>query len=305
MDKYEYAYLLGFVLPCTAVAAYVLEAAWHAGEKVQKKAQALRRRKELLASLPDVVRRAHEKQDKGHLYSYFDRQIKRSGWKISPVALITLSAVLAAAGAATGLFLLKNMAIAVTTVVILVFVPLLMLNWAVQKYESRVLQQLPTAIQMFSVEFEMTKSIPEALSKVSESVGEPLKKHLAQCAKDLTAGRNPRIALEKLSGNLSCEYGSLWAKLLLAATEDSTVMKMMPRLTGRLNEQRLLMQKNLTELSSSRRLGILLNILVVPGFVITQVIFPDTLNFYAEPLGRVVIMMLLLSIAVGIALDQA
>jgi len=304
MDKYGYVYLLGFALPCTVVAAYVLETIWRVGENVQKKAQASRRRKEILTSLPDVVRRAHERQNKGRLYNYLDSQMKRSGWKISPVALIALSAMLTIAGATAGLFLLKNVAVALTAVMILVFLPLLMLNWAVQKHENRVLEQLPTAIQMFSIEFEMTKNVSEALLKTSESVGEPLKKHLVQCAKDLVAGRAPVLALEKLSGNLNCEYGALWAKLLLAATEDSTVMKMMPRLIERLNEQRLLTQKNLTGLSAPRRLGILLNILLIPGFIIVQVIFPDTLSFYSEPLGRAVIVVSLLSVAMGIALDQ-
>jgi Flp pilus assembly protein TadB len=302
---HEYAFLLGAAVPCVVVSIYILEGIWKGWERVSKRVGAFQRRKRMLASLPEVISRAYEARgNRNQLYSYLDSQMKRIEWNIQPAAFLVLSVTTAFAGLATGLFLLRNIASAVAIMVIAVFVPFLVLSWKVQKHEQRVLEQLPMAIQLFTVEFEMTKSIAQALARVSEIAANPLKRYLSQCAKDLTAGKQSARVFNKFSSDLNCEYGRLWAQILLAAHEDSTVMKIMPRLISRLHQQRLLIQKNLTELSGARRLGVLLNILVVPGFIITQVLFPDTLEFYSQPLGRAVILVLFLSVTAGIVLDQ-
>lgn len=236
---------------------------------------------------------------------YIDSQLKRTGWNVRPAAVMSLSVTLAMAGAAVGIVLLKDAAMAITLAVVMVFIPMLVLNWAVQKYEQKKLEHLPTAVQLFVVEFEMCKNVGEALMKASQGVRNPLRSYMENCAKELAAGRPPKVAFKNFAAGLDCEYGRLWAQMLLAGSEDATVVKLMPRLISRLSGQRMLMQKNLTELSGIKRIGTILNLLVVPGFVAVQVMFPDTMGFFSTPLGKAVVVILILSVIVGILLDQA
>lgn len=293
----EHAWLLGAgLLPALAV-FLLLEAAAEAAGRFGKKLDPVRRREEILISLPEAVG--------GHsaFREYVDVQLKRSGWKLSPAAFLALSVCLASAGVLAGAFFLKNVASALACAVVGTLIPFLLLNWAVQRYEQKVLDQLPTAVHLFSVEYEATKSVPASLLRASEGVGPPLSGMLRKAAQELGAGRHPKAALGGLASDLGCEHGRLWARLLAASYMDTTVLKLLPRLSMRLNQQRLLSQKSFTEISYVRRLGLILNTLVVPGFVATQLYFPDSAGFYTTPVGRAVIVLLFLSVAAGIFLD--
>lgn len=302
LERVYEVYLLGLALPFAVMVFLVLDAASKAAGKLGKKLDAEKRRREMLATLPEVFVRAQVSQ-KSPFQGYFEGQLKRAGWKISPQAFLAIAAILGFLGVAAGAFLLKSAAAAVATAIVAILIPFLALNWAVQRYEQKLIEQLPTAVHLFSVEHEAARSVPRALARASEGVGSPLSGYIAKCARDLEAGKRPKDVLERFCADLGCEYGRLWARLLLASYEDSTVVKLLPRLIGRLHQQRLLIQKNLTELSWVRRLGIILNVLAVPGFFLTQLFFPDSAGFYAQPVGRVVIIVLFLSVAAGIFLD--
>ena len=92
--------------------------------------------------------------------------------------------------------------------------------------------------------------------------------------------------------------------MLLAASEDMTVVKVMPRLINRLSEQRLLLQKNSTDLSGEKRVGVILNALILPGFMLTQILFPASIEFYSTTVGRLVIMCVFLSVVAYLTLDR-
>lgn len=290
----------------------ILNSLWGAGEKVAGKIAAARRRNRNLASLPDVIRKALEQREKPRQArwletwnDYASSRLAKTGWKVSSYALFNLTVILGIAAITIGAIVFKNIAITTVVAMSCMSLPIQILNWAAQKYDRKLVEQIPLAIQTFVAEYEGVKNIREALNRTAQSTGYPLKKCLEQCMRDLAASRVPQDAFKKLAASISNDYGKLWAQMLLAATEDQTVVKMMPQLALRLSSQKMLEYKNSAELSGERKVGILLNILVLPCFFLVQIIFPDTREFFVtQPLGKIVVMFMFLSVSIGIALDQ-
>ncbi len=303
-------FLLGIALPVMVVASFLLESVWKTGLKVQERTNARKNRKAQLARLPGVVRKSFETPQRkrtgryNYLHNFTGGQIERIGWKIKPSTFITLSLAVALLGMTIVFTFSRDIILTITSAIIIVLIPFMVLNWATQKHEQKIMDQLPTAIQLFSIEFEMTQNIKEALERAAEGVGKPTDKYIKLCAKNLGASRPAKETFDKLAKSLNCEYGRMWAQMLLASTEDMTVVKLMPRLISRLSEQRLLQQKNIKDISGEKRIGIILNVLIIPGFILTQVFFSKATQFFYSPIGKLVIMFIFLSVIVGIMLDQ-
>lgn len=304
----EYLYLAGIALPFVGILGMVLSILVRFITRLQKRIAVRRRRREILSRLPEVVRRSVQNNNAvsraGRWEGYLEQQLARTGWKITPTVFAGVPVALALFGVAVGVFVLKDIMMTIAVIVVLIFIPFLLLNWGAQNYEQKTINQLPTAINLFAVEYELDRDLRGALLKSAEGVNDPLRGYLKSCARELAASRPPREALGKLARRLNCEYSRIWAQMLLASQEDSTVIKLMPRLITMLNGQRLLQQKNILELSGERRIGIILNILIVPAFLTTQLFLPGTAGFYTQPFGRLVIILVFLSVVVGISLDQ-
>ncbi|MGB9793353.1 MAG: type II secretion system F family protein [Thermacetogeniaceae bacterium] len=290
----ERAYLALTALSCAAAVFLALECA---ASLISNKVNARRMRRNLLESLPEVLRRG----DSRHL-GQFDRRFSRAGLRREPFLAVT--AGLAVSGATLGFVLLRDLGISLVLAAGSVFISLLALDWAVERRERKLMDQMPIAIQLFSVEYDTTKSIEEAMARAAKGVGEPLRSYMEQCARDLKSGKSSKTALEDFAENVGNSYGRLWSRMLLAASSDMTVTKVMPRLIERLSKQKLLQQKNMTELSGTRRIAWIVNALVVPCFVLVQVFFPKSSEFFGQPLGRLVVALYLVSLSVGIMLDR-
>lgn len=305
-------YLAGIAVSIIVVSSLFLNFLWNKGEKAVGEVIASRRKRKSLADLPDVIRRALEQKERPRQArwletwnDYASSRLAKTGWKVSSYALFNITVILGIAALTLGAIVFKN--IAITTVIALscMSLPIQLLNWAAQKYDRMLVEQMPLAIQTFVAEYESVKNIREALNRTAQSTGYPLKKTLDQCLRDLAASRVPQEAFKKLAASINNDYGKLWAQMLLAATEDQTVVKMMPQLALRLSSQKMLEYKNSAELSGERKVGILLNILILPCFFIIQFIFPDTREFFTtQPLGKIVVMLMFLSVSIGLALDQ-
>lgn len=291
-------YLILTVLLCAAVVFFILE--WIVNSVLHRVA-ARRMRKNLLASLPEILQRNGSPARAG-AWGHLDKRLSKAGFRREP--FLAVSAGLAISGAVLGFILMRDLGISLLLSVGSVFLSLLALDWAMEKRERKILDQMPVAIQLFSVEYDTTKSVEEAMARAAKGVGEPLRGYMEQCAKDLKSGKSLKNALDDFAENVGNSYGRLWSRMLLAAAGDMTVVKVMPRLIERLSKQKLLQQKNMTELSGTRRIAGILNVLVIPCFILVQVLFPESSGFFNEPLGRVVVAVFLLSLCVGIMLDR-
>lgn len=294
----EHAYFICIFLACVLVIILILDGI---GESIFRKIAIRQSRRNLFASLPDVIQRSSQAV-KAPEWRFLNDRAKKAG--VNSNKFLIMSIALAFTGAVVGFVLLKDLGTAFTLSVGMIFVALLALDWTIEKRERKVLDQLPAAIQLFAVEYDVTKSVEEAMARAAKGVGEPLRGYMEQCARDLRSGKSLKNVLNEFAENIGCTYGRLWAQMLLAASGDMTVVKVMPRLIERLSKQKLLQQKNMTELSGTRRIAGILNVLVIPCFILVQLLFPKSSGFFNEPLGRVVVAIFLLSLCVGIMLDR-
>jgi len=233
MQDNELLYLSGIAISLAVIFLLLMVRIWTAGEKAYSRIIARRNRMARLSALPEVMRKMHDAGKKpGWFYIWnreLDKQMKKAGWNIRPMFILVSSFVFALMGAAAGFKLLSDPVLSVIISVMLANIPFLILNWAIQKSEQRIVDQLSSAIHLFAVEFEMVKNIRESLARTAAGVEQPLRGHIERCVKELDAGKPPREAFKNFGRALNCEYGRLWARMLLAATEDVTVLKLMPR----------------------------------------------------------------------------
>lgn len=305
----EYVILLGFVLSTAILVFIILDYSLCTANNYKKNFIARQNRAKILNSLPEAVRRAREPiKEHGRLNKWNDnisRQINRTGWrKVNVHVFNSICIILSFTGMSMGLFLLKDISIAITITILLGSIPFMVMSWANFRYDQKLISQLPLAIQVFASEFAMTKKLRESLERVADNTNAPLKGYVEQCVQDLHSNRYAGEALKTFADNLKFPYGRFWAQLMFAATENEVVVKLMPRLITRLGWQRLLIQQNITNLSGMRRIGIILNVLIIPGYFLVNFAFPDTIEFYSTIVGKIVVILVFLSIAGFIVFDQ-
>lgn len=240
----------------------------------------------------------------GSTINNFKRKMERANLKFKPVTIIALLLVLGIFGIMIGQYLLNDFSVGILIALILVYIPYSVLNWLIHRREQKTYDELPMAMQLYSIEYEMTKNMQEAFTRTLQSVGEPLNGYLKECINGLAVLKDPEIIFQNLANNLNCEIGRIWCKTLLASVQNTSIVRLMPALIAQLNNYRLLNEKNKANLSGMRRIGMILNILIVPGFITTQLFFPTSREFFTQPLGRFVIILIFLSLLVGVGLDQ-
>lgn len=300
--------LIGLSLPVIVVSVYLFGRLRSSIEQIQKKAEARRRRREAITRLPEVVRLSLEtKRSLGNTDRWSNivaTRVEQSGLPINVAVFIAAVIFLVGVGLVIGLLLLKNVLMAVAIVVNLVLLPFLLLSWSTQRQQQKMMEQMAVAMQLFAVEYELNKSIESALRKCANSLGNPLKKILESCANDLAASKPPREVFQRLANRLPGEQGRIWAQTLLMSTENSTTVRLLPRIIASVNGLRLLQRKNALELSNSRRISLIVNMLVPPGFIATLIYLPNATMYYESLFGRLAIVLVFASVTVGIILDQ-
>lgn len=305
----EHLYFVGVVVAIALLVFAISDYVHGLIQGYRKKYIVRKNKKQILELLPEVVRKAREPvKTGGHLNAwneYMSHQIERTGWKNMSATMFTVICLLMSfVGLVFGLFVFKDASVAITMTLLSGSIPFLIMSWANSKYEQRLLSQLPLAMQTFAAEFTVSKKTREALEKTAKTADSPLKGYLEKCVQGLIVNRYAENTLKEFAENLRLAYGRIWAQMMLAATKDATVVKLMPRLITRLGWQRLLIQKNTTTLSGMRRVGIILNILIIPGYFGVSYLLPETVQFYTTILGKAVIMLIFLSVTVGIVFDQ-
>ncbi|MBM7854940.1 Flp pilus assembly protein TadB [Desulfohalotomaculum tongense] len=268
-----------------------------------------KKERDRILAMPEVARNLYVPKNSIRLLNAYsnriDKGLSNTGFNISTYKYMLITVIMPLVGTFLVYFIFQDILMSVTALVLFIILPLMYLNRATRKHKRKINEQLPAALQLFGVEFELTRNLRESLARAAEGVSNPLRKHIIKCVNDLNASKAPKRAFERFAANINNEYGKLWAQLLYAATKDANIIKVLPRIVRKLNMHRLLIEKNITQLSGERRIGIILNMLIIPGFFIVLNIFPDTtLEFYNRPFGRIIILLAFLSFTVGLILDN-
>jgi len=300
--------ILGIVFPIALVFLKAFNGLLKWIGHIRKKAIDKRRRRDAFDNLPEIVKLSIQNKQSitniERLNKFLSNRIEQSGLNINTTSFLVTFFALILIGLLIGLYLVENSLMTIAIIINLVFLPFLLLNWGIEKQNQLIADQLVIGMQLFAVEFELSRNIGASLQKAAQGISNPLKRILEDCANDLAASHPPKEVFQKLANKLPGEQGRIWAQTLLMATENANTMNLIPRILTTANGYRLLQRKNIVELSSSRRVGILINMLVPLGFIGTIYILPGTKEFFITPFGRLAILLVFISVTVGILLDQ-
>ncbi|MDN5344538.1 MAG: hypothetical protein PWQ18_649 [Clostridia bacterium] len=232
--------------------------------------------------------------------------LKRSGVRIPVMRYLIGLLAGGIAGFLIGVILMKNLPAAAILALSIALAPDVVLIGRVQNRRNKIIEQLAAAVRIFAAEFGDTPQVPRALSVTARKVPAPLGDILRQADTDLAAGKNIDDVCLYLMKELDFEYGRMFVQLLRLAWDDAAVRPLFARLAGRIANLQGLIYKNTSGMAYSRFMGMLVNALILPEFLLMRTVIPETGSFLVnDPLGRLLVVVCFLSILVGMILDRA
>lgn len=232
--------------------------------------------------------------------------LKRSGVRIPVMRYLVGLLVGGVGGFVAGVILMKNLPAAVILALVIALAPDVVLIGRVQNRRNKIIEQLAAAVRILAAEFGDTPQVPRALSITARKVPSPLGDILRQADTDLAAGKSIDDVCLYLMQELDFEYGRMFVQLLRLAWDDAAVRPLFTRLAGRIANLQGLIYKNASGMAYGRFMGMLVNALILPEFLLMRSLVPETGYFLVyNPIGRLLVVVCFLSILVGMLLDRA
>jgi Flp pilus assembly protein TadB len=182
------------------------------------------------------------------------------------------------------------------------FIPEQFVNQRLLARNNKLIEQLGMAVRLFSSEYRDTPHPVRALDIASKKVPNPLGKVLRDTVRDFNSGKPIDDTLLKLSKKLHTPYGKLFAQLLRQSFEDETVVHLFIKLSARLSSHQDLVQENNKQTKSNRMLISIMNVALIPAFLIVNKVFPESHAFFTQEVTGRLIIIFALSSAVGAVL---
>jgi Flp pilus assembly protein TadB len=204
-----------------------------------------------------------------------------------------------------GLSSFHNLIAAALLAVIGILLPDQVIYQQEKTYLGKVMEQMGTAVRMFAAEYAETPNTIRAISIIAPQLPDPIRPIFLRLERDFSIGRDVNDALINLSKNLNFGYGKLFVQILRLSIEDSAVGPMFTRLSIRLAGQQKLIRRSTVEVAMDRLLAIVMNVAVIPAYILITRAMPDSRVFFlSTAVGRTVIVLCLISVIVGIAMDR-
>lgn len=182
------------------------------------------------------------------------------------------------------------------------FIPEQFVNQRLLARNNKLIEQLGMAVRLFSSEYRDTPHPVRALDITSKKAPNPLGKALRDTVRDFNSGKPIDDTLLKLSKKLHTPYGKLFAQLLRQSFEDETVVHLFIKLSARLSSHQDLVQENNKQTKSNRMLISIMNVALIPAFLIVNKVFPESHAFFTQEVTGRLIIIFALSSAVGAVL---
>lgn len=232
-------------------------------------------------------------------------RLDRAGVRL-PVGRYALGLVFASVlGFTVGVVFLRNLPAAVVLGATAFMAPESVVLGRLQARRNRLVDQLGAAVRIFAAEFQDTPQVPRALAQTAARVPAPLGRVFGRASRDLIVGRDQDEVLGRMMTDLDFEYGRMFVQLLRLAAADAAARPLFSRLAVRISSLQALAQKNRAETAQGRWLAIGVNLLTLPVFFLVQTLVPNADYFLKfHPLGRVLVLMVFLSLLVGLIMDR-
>lgn len=204
-----------------------------------------------------------------------------------------------------GTLALKNPAAGIVLAVAGVVFPEQVFFYRERAFKEKLIEQIGAAVRVFAAEYAETPHPVKALGAAARRLPDPIGGVLREAEKDLLLGKDRDEVLIRLARKLNFEYGRLFVQLLRLSFEDEAVKPLFVRLAARISGQQELIRKNRVEVSADRTMSLILNLAIVPVYLLMQKVVPEARLFFLETAaGRGIVVCCLLSAVAGAILDR-
>ncbi len=231
------------------------------------------------------------------------KAVKSIGLHLTPIYFL-MAAVGGIAGILFGILWLHNNIAAVLLFIIGVALPQQILMQRELHRHEHIMEQLGTAVRIFAAEYNDTPHTFRALSNTAERLPEPIASIFKKTEQDYLMGKDSNDIFDSLSRELKIEYGKIFVQLLKISMIDEAVKPLFLKMAIRLTSQQELVRKNRKELMVDRVVSGMLNITMVPAFIVVNKIIPESHNFFVNTSpGKGIVVVCILSVMAGVMLD--
>lgn len=229
------------------------------------------------------------------------------GFKITKRGPLFLLFVLffTALGFFYGLLALHNPAAGVVLAAAGIIFPEQVYFYRERAFKEKIIEQMGAVVRVFAAEYAETPHPVKALGAASRKLPDPVGGILREAEKGLLLGKDKDDVLIELAKNLDFEYGRLFVQLLRLSFEDEAVKPLFSRLAARISGQQDLIRKSRVEVASDRIMSLVLNLAVVPVYLLMQKVVPEARSFFTDTVaGRGIVVCCLVSAVAGALLDR-
>ncbi|MGB9812397.1 MAG: type II secretion system F family protein [Thermovenabulum sp.] len=176
---------------------------------------------------------------------------------------------------------LRNIYIFIPMTILFLWVPLMIINEiknrAIDAYDKQVLD----FIQIFSSELAATKSVIKALEKTTKRIEPPLRYELEKLVLAIHTGENPTKALNKFKIRVENKWIKMLSNLISIYYEKGgELVPYIIRLGEDITNEKIIIQKNKTEITTMRLTNTVINSLLPLFLVINIVLNPQSIEFF-------------------------
>ncbi len=200
---------------------------------------------------------------------------------------------------------LRNLAPALIAAIIVIYLPHQIAYYKNKSHRSRVLEQLSSAVSLFTNTITITKSIPRSLETVGLRIPDPVGGIFRKAYAELTFNTPLEQVSESIAQRLDIPYGYIFAKLLVSAeTQGDAITPLFRDLSYKISSARDQQNFQTTELSATRITNIILLALPAPAYFLLSSKFQEMAIFAASTAGRVIFTLWLLAIILWMFMDR-
>lgn len=233
------------------------------------------------------------------------KKMAKADVKIPFVHYVAGMALAGAVGLVVATMFFNNLPAAVVLVASAFLVPDVFMSARAQAKRGKMIEQMGVAMRIFASELNETPQVAVALEKTAEAMPAPLGSVFQQAVNDLHSGSDKNKAFLRLMDELDFEYGRMFVQLLRIAWEDASVRPLFSRLAVRIASLHALEAENRKQVAMSRWMAIAINLSTVPMFFMSRALIPGAEEFLTQnPIGRLLVFVLFLSVLVGLLMDR-
>ncbi len=224
---------------------------------------------------------------------------------VAKKSLVNICLIFGIIGFYLGATFFKNITAGLITGFILLSIPEQIVNRLMVYKNNKITEQLGTGVRLFTSEYRDTPHTMKTIETISTKINDPLGKVFRIASREFSSGIPKEVVLTNMSKRLRTPYGLFFVQLLRQSFEDSTANNMLIRLGARLTTQKELIQQNNKNTISNKVMITILNLLLIPAFVVICKVIPESYEFFTETItGNMLIVIALLSAAGSFLLDR-